>query len=331
MSGAVTVRAPLRLDFAGGWTDVPPFSAEVGGSVVNAALGLYATARWEPGGGTVRICSHDLEATREAPSAAGLPRGGPLDLVTAAARRLDVPSGSIETASDAPPGSGLGSSGALGVSLVWALKAARGERVTPEEAAETAWAIETGDAGIPGGRQDQYAAALGGVHLLRFRDPAVETVALVPPEGVMEALASRLVLCYTGTSRISGRMISRVVEGWTSRREHVVRAMHGMAEVAERMAEAFRRGNLAEIGTLLSTNWSHQQALDSGMRTGPMAALEHAMREAGSLGGKAAGAGAGGCMFFLAPDDPGPLLDAARRPGVRILPVTWSMEGVHEC
>jgi mevalonate kinase len=58
-----------------------------------------------------------------------------------------------------------------------------------------------------------------------------------------------------------------------------------------------------------------------------MAALEHMMRDAGALGGKAAGAGAGGCMFFLAPDDPGPLVAAARRAGVRILPVTWSMEG----
>jgi D-glycero-alpha-D-manno-heptose-7-phosphate kinase len=317
----------LRLDFAGGWTDVPPFSADVGGSVVNAALGLFARVRWEPGGQTVRVRSRDLGASREAPTAADLSGGGSLDLVSAVARRLDVPRGSIETESEAPPGSGLGSSGALGVALVLALRAARGERVTPAEAAETAWAIETGDAGIPGGRQDQYAAALGGVHLMRFRDPAVEVHPLAPPPGVMEALASRLVLCYTGTSRVSGRMISRVVEGWTSRRDHVVRAMHGMAEVGERMAEAFRRGSLADIGRLLSTNWSHQQALDSGMRTGPMAALEHMMRDAGALGGKAAGAGAGGCMFFLAPDDPGPLVAAARRAGVRILPVTWSMEG----
>ncbi len=161
--------------------------------------------------------------------------------------------------------------------------------------------------------------------------PEVEVVRLTPGRGVLDALASRLVLCYTGTSRISGRMIARVVEGWEARHDPVVRALHGMVDVAGRMSDAVRCGDLAAVGALLTENWSHQQALDPGMRTDAMAHLERAMLDAGALGGKAAGAGAGGCMFFLGPEDPGPLHAAARSAGVRVLPVTLSMEGVHAC
>ena len=97
------------------------------------------------------------------------------------------------------------------------------------------------------------------------------------------------------------------------------------------MVEALGRGDLDRVGTLLDRSWSHQQALDPGMRTEPMARLEQAMREAGALGGKAAGAGTGGSMFFLAPDDPAPAVSAAERLGMRVLPVRWAATGAGPC
>jgi galactokinase/mevalonate kinase-like predicted kinase len=111
----------------------------------------------------------------------------------------------------------------------------------------------------------------------------------------------------------------------------VVSALHGIRSVAESMADALVRADSAAVGRLLSENWKHQQSLDSRMSTPEMATLEQMMMEAGSLGGKAAGAGAGGSMFFLAPDDPTPLLEAARRADVRVLPVRWAMRGVYLC
>jgi D-glycero-alpha-D-manno-heptose-7-phosphate kinase len=332
----IGVSAPVRLDFAGGWTDVPPFSATEGGAVVAAAIGLrvHATVR-APGpaeaDGAVRIASDDIGQTIDADSVAALPDGGPLALLTAAMRRYPLPGGGeLRTRSAVPPGSGLGSSGALDVAMVAALLAARNEALAPAQLAHRAWEVEAGDAGIPGGKQDQYMAALGGFQQLRFHDPDVTAEPLSLDPAVRSALGDALLLCYTGRSRLSGTTIARVIAAYERREAAVTRALFGIRDTAERMGSALRAGDLARIGALLDENWRHQQSLDPVMRTPEMAALEHAVRGAGGLGGKAAGSGAGGCMFFVVAD-PARAADAARAAGAEPLPVTWSPEGVMPC
>lgn len=140
-----------------------------------------------------------------------------------------------------------------------------------------------------------------------------------------------MVLCYTGASRFSGSTIERVMRAYERGDPAVSRSLDALRAVADRTAEALRRGDAARLGALLTENWRHQQALDPGMCTADMARLEHAMREAGALGGKAAGSGAGGSMFFLAPADPAPLHDAARALGMQLLPVRWALAGVQPC
>src|SRR3989442_15146208 len=95
----------------------------------------------------------------------------------------------------------------------------------------------------------------------------------------------------------------------------VVAALRALKDVAERMAEALRAADLARVAALLSENWRHQQALDGGMRTDEMARLERALGDAGALGGKAAGAGAGGPVFFGTRDDPEPAVAGGRGAG----------------
>jgi len=97
------------------------------------------------------------------------------------------------------------------------------------------------------------------------------------------------------------------------------------------MADALVAADFSRIGQLLSQNWGHQLALDARMSTSEMANLERAMASAGSLGGKAAGSGAGGCMFFLAPEDPSAMVAAAQTLGARLLRVSWAMRGVYLC
>jgi galactokinase/mevalonate kinase-like predicted kinase len=97
------------------------------------------------------------------------------------------------------------------------------------------------------------------------------------------------------------------------------------------MTDALVAADMARIGQLLSDNWHHQLALDTRMCTPEMARLERLLRRAGALGGKAAGSGAGGCMFFLASDNPADLVEAAQQAGVRVLPIGWAMRGVYLC
>jgi D-glycero-alpha-D-manno-heptose-7-phosphate kinase len=323
--------APVRLDLAGGWTDVPPFSAREGGVVVTAAIRLFALAEVRLGGSGFRLVSEDLQDQLEVTDSAGLMRDGRLDLLKAGLRMLPVGGCTLRTRSDAPLGSGLGSSGALDVALVAALSSARGESPDPVEIAETACHLEAVEAAIPGGRQDQFASSLGGFLRLDFQDPQAEVQRLKLDPGFMADLAKRMVLCYTSASRFSGTTIERVMRAYEGGDGAVTAALHGLREVAEEMATALVAADFPRIGQLLSQNWRHQLALDDRMRTPEMARLEQAMLQAGALGGKAAGSGAGGCMFFLAPDDPSALLDAARQCDVRLLPVAWAMRGVYLC
>ena len=321
--------APVRLDFAGGWTDVPPFSAREGGVVVSAAIDLTARVALQLGGPRIRLVSEDLGQELECVDSGGLVLDGRLDLLKAALRMFPVQSPcTLTTRSDAPPGSGLGSSGAMDVALVGALALARADRLSEREIAEQAWYLETVEAKIPGGKQDQFAAALGGFQRLTFRDPDVGVEPITLDPAFAAELERRTVLCYTGRSRISGATIARVMAAYERGDPGVTAALRAMKQVAAGMAEALRAANLTRVALLLTENWTHQRSLDPEMCTPEMARLEQAVTAAGALGGKAAGSGAGGCMFFVTGDHPEPVIAAARDAGATLLPVRWARDGV---
>ncbi len=336
----VHARAPVRLDFAGGWTDVAPFASEERGVVVNAAIDLHASVTLELGGTGYRLESTELGQVVEAREAAELEKDGRLDLIKAAIRMYDPGPCRVTTRSEAPPGSGLGSSGAMDVALVAAFEAAVGRTPARAEIAERAWELEAVEARLPGGKQDQYGAAFGGWNALEFgTHPRAGEPSrwvggdgtrrpLEVPAGLPDRLAEQLLVCYTGRSRVSGDTIARVMTRFVLRDPVVTASLEELAIVADAMAAALEAGDLAAVGTLLSRNWALQQRLDDGIRTPEMAALERAMVRAGALGGKAAGAGAGGTMFFLF-DRPASLAaGAARAAGATVLPLRWAAEGV---
>ncbi|MGH7517873.1 MAG: hypothetical protein ACREOC_10440 [Gemmatimonadales bacterium] len=336
MTRRAAAAAPVRLDFAGGWTDVPPFSEREGGVVVNAAIGLFVRADVRPGGTGFHVVADDIGERLDLPDVASLVTDGRLDLHKAVLRVLRVePPVTLWTHSDAPKGAGLGGSGALDVALVAALTAAtapeNARQPSVHEIAEAAWRLEAVEVGVPGGRQDQWVAALGGFNLMRFRDPEVTVERLALDAAFAAELARRTVLCYTGASRLSGDTIARVMRAYERGEAAVVGALRGLCEVAECMAVALRGADLTTVGTLLSENWRLQRALDDRMSTPAMARLEGALRDAGALGGKAAGSGAGGCMFFLAGANVVAAREAARACGAQLLPVRWEPSGVRAC
>jgi D-glycero-alpha-D-manno-heptose-7-phosphate kinase len=149
----VIARAPTRLDFGGGWTDVPPYSSEVGGFVCNVAIARYATA---------------MLAVRDDAPPATVGTAEDSALVGAALRRTGVADARVCLTSDFPTSAGLGGSSAAGVATVGALDAWQGRRRSPAELAEEGRRLEVEDLGIAGGRQDLYAAAMGGALALRF-------------------------------------------------------------------------------------------------------------------------------------------------------------------
>jgi D-glycero-alpha-D-manno-heptose-7-phosphate kinase len=299
--------------------------------VVNAAISPRMNVEFSPGGRDILIVARDLGLEARVTSAAALVPEGPLALHQAALRMFPPGPGTLRTFSEVPPGSGLGSSGALDVALIAALARARGEILEPIECADLGWQLETVEAGHPGGRQDQCAAALGGFLCLQFsKGPArVERISLDP--SFAADLARRILICYTGRSRLSGDTIARVMSGYARGEPVIAGALRDMRQAAIEMAGALRQSSLEQVGALLQRNWACQQRLDPAMRTAEMARLETAMHGAGALGGKAAGAGAGGCMFFLMGGDLEAGREAALAAGATIVEAGWSTAGVEVC
>jgi D-glycero-alpha-D-manno-heptose-7-phosphate kinase len=304
-ASVLVARAPTRLDFGGGWTDVPPYPEERGGFVCNLAIDRYATVTL---------------------SAAGESDATPA-LAAAAIRRAGLTGVSATIASDFPVGSGLGGSSAAGVAMAAALAALRGEAPTPASLAEWSRAVETEELGIAGGRQDHYAAAFGGALGLSFAlDTSVEQIEL--PPGAAATLERCCLLAYTGESRISAETITAVLDGYAARQGRVVDALERMKSLALEMRDTLRKGDVDSLAALVDEHWAHQRALHPGISTPRIDALEAAARAAGATGMKALGASGGGCVIVFADDG---AVDAVRRavePYATVMEWAVAREGV---
>lgn len=282
----IVASAPTRLDFGGGWTDVPPFPEERGGFVCNLAIERRATVHL------------DIASDRGAPAAADRRIADPL--IAAALRRAGLPGVAVTLTSDFPIGAGLGGSSAAGVALQAALAAARGEHPTAQSLAEASRATEVNELGLAGGFQDHYAAAYGGA--LGLTLGASRHAEHIPLTAVaIAALEARLCVVYTGESRISAETITAVLEAYRERVPRVVSALDRMRDLAHGMAEALHAGTVSELAALVDEHWVHQQSLHPAITTPRITAIERAVRAAGATGFKALGASGGGCVLVLAP------------------------------
>jgi D-glycero-alpha-D-manno-heptose-7-phosphate kinase len=217
----------------------------------------------------------------------------------------------------------------MGVAVVAALAAARGASPLPAEVAQQAHLLETEDAKVPGGRQDQYTAALGGFEFLEFEDPAVRATRLDVSAACVRDLEHHLVLCYVGASRFSGRTIARVMARYEAGDAAVTAALDGLRACGVAMRDALLRGDVGAVGEVLAEDWRRMQALGPELETAKMRTLIEAAGRAGAKGWKACGSGAGGCLLFLAPTgEEHALAEHLRDAGGTILRYTFDMTGV---
>lgn len=261
-------RAPLRIDFGGGWTDVPFYAEEHGGAVLNAAITRYAHGSLNQPQGSNPLARFGLDRPRVAYTV------------------------------DAPPGSGLGTSAAQTVLWVALVKTSIANVSDRREVAEIACRIAN-LLGIVGGKQDEYASALGGISYFSFSD-TVESERLELGREFAHELRSRLVLVYSGESRVSGSIHERVWARYRSGERDVVSALHRLRALAGEMKEALLAHDLQTFGQLLGDNWRCQKALDPAISNARLDALMELAGRHGAMAGKACGAGGGGCAVFLA-------------------------------
>lgn len=323
-------RAPGRIDFGGGGTDVAPYCEEHHGIVVNAAINYYAYATLTPrDDGEVRLSAIDLGHQESARSVDTLSLDGPLDLVKACIRRSGIEQGfELTTYSEIPLGSGLSSSAAIAVVTCAICTACRDGSFDQAGAAHMASAAERDDLNHWTGKQDQFAAALGGLNVLEFVGDDVPHEPLDPPVQARRQLEKNLLLVFTGKAHLAGDIHLDILADYRKQTGTVLPGMHGLKEVGRRMRDALREGDLERFAALMNENWKYHQMLHPTCRTPELQRFIEIGLENGALGAKVCGAGGGGCVVYYARDNERPrLVSALETIGGRILPFTFDPLG----
>ena len=291
-------RTPLRMSFVGGGTDLPAFYRRSGGAVVSTAINqfVYITVN-KKFDEKIRV---SYSRTEEARSVDRIRH----PLVREAMRLLGIAGGvEITSIADIPArGTGLGSSSAFTVGLLHALHAYAGRPATAEELARQACEIEIDRCGEPIGKQDQYAAAFGGLNFIRFNpDDTVRVEAIRCAEATWRLMEERMLVFSTGiTRRASTILKEQQAAVRRKRQQEVLRRMTELACALRRELEADQVGNL---GAMIHEGWLLKRGVAEGITNDQIDRWYEQARRAGAEGGKLLGAGKGGFLLFIAPRD----------------------------
>lgn len=289
------VKAPVRIDFAGGWTDIELWTSHHTGAVLNATINHYVE-------GTLETLENHNQPSLSNTS--------------------DI---ALSYRSNIPAGSGLGTSASMNVVFLFLIRYDYFHNKDLSLLAEAAFQMEQ-ILHIKGGKQDQYAAVFGGFQFMSF-DEKVHTEHLVIPSDIKKILTQRLILCYTGKSRLSGNIHQKV---WRRYEQGLLNeTFRGLTATACSMKEALLSGDLPAFATLLNRNWEYQKNLDESITNEEVERFFITASAAGAIAGKACGAGGGGCLLFYCEEEQRSNIERAlTEEGATIIPFSFEEEGL---
>ncbi len=292
-------RTPFRVSFVGGGSDLPDYYRRFGGAVISSSIDKYVfitiNKKFD---NRIRVSYSQTENVDQASEVSHR-------LIRACLQKLDLYNGvEITSISDIPSsGSGLGSSSAYAVGLLHVLHAFQGRYVSKEELAAQACHVEINICGEPIGKQDQYAAAYGGLNYIRFNpDDTVDVEPIICDGKVVRDLQDSLIMFYTGISRSASDILSKQRELTASDADKQA-TMGRMVGLTDVLRAELQRGNLDAFGEILHESWMLKRSLTSEISSSAIDDWYERARGAGAIGGKILGAGGGGFLLFFAPPD----------------------------
>lgn len=303
-------KAPLRISFGGGGTDVSPYREERGGVALSVTIDKYAYCTLRTRNDDVITAkSLDYHTTASYKTNDIVKYDGNLDLVKAASKVLGAREGlDLFLHSDMPPGSGLGASSVVTVALVGVFKHYQRLSLNEYQIAELAYQIERKEVGITGGSQDQYAATFGGFNFIEFSRDKVIVHPLRIKLDTLNELEYRLLLCNTGKTRLSAGVIDDQVRRYIQREQDTVKALDDTKSVAIAMKNALLLGQIDEFGSLMNETWQCKKKFSPLVSDSHIDEMYDEARKSGALGGKLLGAGAGGYLLLLCEFDKHPVV-----------------------
>ena len=293
-------RAPMRISFGGGGTDLEAYYARYGGFVVSTAINKYFYAIITTDeSDDLQVISADYRSLFRHSAYSDLYWDGDLALPKAILHHFGIRRGiNLFVASEVPPGTGLGSSSAAAVALVRAASTLLEQPMTKQEVAELACTIEITKMGMPIGKQDQFASSFGGLNAITLSQEGVSVKPLNITSEVRRTLESRLLLFFTGSSRESTSILKHQRKSTQERDEAVLGALHHIKEMAIQVQVCLELGDLDEFARLLHASWQEKRRLAPGLSTGEIDACYTLALEQGAMGGKITGAGGGGFLLL---------------------------------
>jgi D-glycero-alpha-D-manno-heptose-7-phosphate kinase len=303
----IRARAPLRLGLAGGGTDVSPFCDIYGGCVLNVTIDRYAyTSIRQTNDKVIRFSAADQNISVNLPVNVRFDLDGELNLHKAVYNEIiatynnDIPLAiEVVTYCDAPPGSGLGSSSTLVVAMIKAYVEYLNLPLDDYEIAKLAFKIERIDCGLNGGRQDQYSATFGGFNFMEFYDG---DRAIINPlrikNWIVCELEASLLLCYTGLSRESAKIIDDQSRNMSNAESDFLDSFHRIKNEAIQMKESLLEGNFDGIVNSMKVGWESKKKSAASVSNLYIDEIYNAAINAGARAGKVSGAGGGGFMIF---------------------------------
>lgn len=323
-------RAPVRISFAGGGTDFEDYYARFGGLVVSAAIDKYFYVFLTVNKGeNIQIMSADYRTFYQQRAEDMMVWDGDLSLPRAILNHFNIREGfSMFLASQVPPGTGLGSSSTVTVAILKAVSGVLGLGLSKQQIAELACFIEIEKLGMPIGKQDQFAAAFGGVNTITFAREGVSVEPLSLRPETVEALEREVLLFYTGEAREAAKVLSEQKRAVVADDPTVRNSLHAIKAMAVEMRRCLLAGDLGGVGEVLHASWEQKKRLASGISNARIDEAYETARAHGALGGKITGAGGGGFLMLCCPQaHAARVTDALERLGLRRMDFAIDFDG----